>query len=85
MEEKLTFRYDREADILYINRRPPYAEQESEELGDDIIVRINSKSGELENVEILFFSTRLLRNDVFEVPMIFENIAEKRGDAFNAS
>jgi len=85
MEEKLTFRYDREADILYINRRPPYAEQESEELGDDIIVRINSESGELENVEILFFSTRLLRNDVFEVPMIFKNIAEKRGDAFNAS
>jgi len=85
MEEKLTFRYDREADILYINRRAPYAEQESEELGDDIIVRINSESGELENVEILFFSTRLLRNDVFEVPMIFENIAEKRGDAFHAS
>jgi len=85
MEEKLTFRYDREADILYINRRPPYAEQESEELGDDIIVRINSESGELENVEILFFSTRLLRNDVFEVPMIFKNIAEKRGGAFNAS
>jgi uncharacterized protein YuzE len=85
MEEKLTFKYDREADILYINRRPPYHEQESEELGDDIIVRINSESGELENVEILFFSTRLLRNDVFEVPMIFEHIAEKRGDAFNAS
>jgi uncharacterized protein YuzE len=85
MEEKLTFRYDREADILYINRKPPYAEQESEELGDDIIVRINSESGELENVEILFFSTRLLRNDVFEVPMIFENIAEKRGDAFHVS
>jgi uncharacterized protein YuzE len=85
MGEKLTFRYDREADILYINRKPPYAEQESEELGDDIIVRINSESGELENVEILFFSTRLLRNDVFEVPMIFENIAEKRGDAFHAS
>jgi len=77
MEEKLTFKYDREADILHINRRPPYAEQESEELGDDIIVRINSKSGEVENVEILFFSTRLLRNDVFEVPMIFENIAER--------
>jgi len=55
MEEKLTFRYDREADILYINRRPPYTEQESEELGDDIIAGINSESGELENVEILFF------------------------------
>jgi hypothetical protein len=32
MRTKLTFRYDREADILHIDKRPPYAEQESEEL-----------------------------------------------------
>jgi uncharacterized protein YuzE len=24
MDEKLTFKYDRDADILYINTRPPY-------------------------------------------------------------
>jgi uncharacterized protein YuzE len=41
MEEKLTFKYDREADILSINKRPPYPEQESEEVGDDVIARIN--------------------------------------------
>jgi uncharacterized protein YuzE len=84
MEEKLTFKYDREADILYINRRPPYPEQESEEVGDDIIVRINPKSGQVENVEVLFFSTRLLRDDAFEVPIIFENVPEKHPDAINA-
>lgn len=32
METRLTFRYDRTADILYIDQCPPYAEQESEEL-----------------------------------------------------
>lgn len=32
MEAKLTFKYDREADILYINKREPYPEQDSEEL-----------------------------------------------------
>ncbi len=37
MEAKLTFKYDREGDVLYINPRPPYAEQESEELGDEVI------------------------------------------------
>jgi uncharacterized protein YuzE len=84
MEEKLIFKYDREADILYINRRPPYPEQESEELGDDIIVRVNPKSGEVENVEILFFSTRLLRDDAFEVPVIFEKAEEKHRAAINA-
>lgn len=72
MEAKLTFKYDREADILYINKRPPYAEQESEELGDDVIVRLNPTSGEIENVEVLFFSTRLLRNDLFELPLAIE-------------
>ena len=38
MAEKLTFQYDREADILYINTVTPYAEQESDELEDEIIV-----------------------------------------------
>jgi len=33
MEKNLTFQYDREADILYINTVPPYAEQESDEMG----------------------------------------------------
>ena len=69
MEAKLSFRYDREADILHIDKRPPYADQESAELGDDVIARINPSSGEIENLEVLFFSTRLLRGDLFELPV----------------
>ena len=69
MEAKLTFQYDRQGDILYINKMPPYAEQESEELGDEVIARMNQKTGEIENLEVLFFSTRLLRSDLFELPV----------------
>jgi uncharacterized protein YuzE len=69
MDTKLSFKYDREADILYINKLPAYAEQESEELGDDVIARLNPTTGEIENLEILFFSTRLLRNDLLELPV----------------
>ena len=69
METKLSFRYDREADILYIDKCVPYAEQVSEEIGEDVIARINPKTGEIENLEILFFSTRLLRSDLFELPV----------------
>lgn len=69
MDTKLSLKYDREADILYINKLKPYAEQESEELGDDVVVRLNPKTGEIENLEILFFSTRLLRNDLLELPI----------------
>jgi len=69
MEAKLTFKYDRRGDILYINKCLPYPEQESEELGDDVIARLNPTTGEVENFEILFFSTRLLRSDLFELPV----------------
>lgn len=69
MEAKLKFRYDREADILHIDKCPPYREQESEELADEIIARLNPNTGEVENLEVLFFSTRLLRSDLFELPV----------------
>lgn len=69
MEAKLRFRYDRAADILYMDRRTPYPEQESEELGDDVVARLNPDTGAVENLEILFFSTRLLRSDLLELPI----------------
>ncbi len=69
MEEKLSFSYDRVADVLYISKVTPYPEQESEELGDEVIARLNPKTGDVENLEILFFSTRLLRGDLFAIPL----------------
>jgi uncharacterized protein YuzE len=69
MAEKLTFNYDREADILYIDKVSPYADQESEELEDGIIVRLNPETNEVENFEVLFFSTRLLRKNLFDLPV----------------
>ena len=70
MDTKLSFKYDREADILYIDRVKPYSEQESEELGDDVVVRLNPQTGEIENLEVLFFSTRLMRKEWFELPIV---------------
>jgi len=70
--ERLTFKYDRQADILYIDKTPPYPEQETEELGDDVIARLNPDSGEIETLEVLFFSTRLLRTDLLELPIVAE-------------
>ena len=69
MEKRLTFKYDRPTDILYIDKIPPYPEQETEELVDDVIARLNPVTGEIENLEVLFFSTRLLREDLFELPV----------------
>ncbi len=80
MEARLRFRYDREADILHIDKCPPYAEQESEELGDEVIARINPRTDEVENLEVLFFSTRLLRSELFELPVSADlRLARKNG------
>ncbi len=69
MEAKLSFKYDREADILQIDKCPACAGQESEELGGDVTARMNPGTREVENQEVLFFSTRLLRNYLFELPV----------------
>jgi uncharacterized protein YuzE len=69
MDKKLTFRYDKVGDILYVDICPPYAEQESEEVGDEIIARMNPDSGAIENLEILFFSKRMNEESRFELPI----------------
>jgi uncharacterized protein YuzE len=69
MGAKLNFKYDRDADILHIHKCAPYADQDSDELGDDVIARLNPQTGAIENLEVLFFSTRLLRGELFEVPI----------------
>jgi uncharacterized protein YuzE len=69
MEKRLNFQYDREADILYISKLPPYKEQESEEIGDDVVARLNPDTGEVECLEVLFFSTRLLRGELMNLPI----------------
>ena len=80
METKLSFKYDREADILHIDKCPPYAEQESEELQDEVIARLNPDTDEVENLEVLFFSTRLLRTDLFELPVTADlRLTNKQG------
>ena len=35
-----------------------------------MIARFNPTTGEIESLEVLFFSTRLLRDDLFELPVI---------------
>ncbi len=69
MEGRLSFQYDREADILYIAKCPPYPKQEGEELGDNVVARLNPDTGDIESLEVLFFSARFLISDVFEIPV----------------
>jgi uncharacterized protein YuzE len=68
MAAKLALQYDRQADILYLTSRPSYPEQETEELGDDVVARLNPETGDVESLEILFFSARV-QQDSLELPV----------------
>lgn len=69
MDDTLTFSYDQVGDILYIDKVSPYEEQDSIELGDEMIARLNPTTGEIVNVEILFFSKRLSQGNHFQLPV----------------
>jgi len=70
MKSNITIRYDKIGDILYIDQCLPYPEQETEEIGDEIIARLNPDNGNIENLEILFFSKRLQTQNIFELPIV---------------
>lgn len=61
--------YDCEGDILYVDKCEPYAEQESEEIEDEIVARLNPDSNEVENLAILFFSKRLMADENLVLPI----------------
>jgi hypothetical protein len=72
MDAHLMIEYDREGDILTVSTRAPYQEQESEEIDDGVVVRLNPETGDVEQVEILFFSTQLLRSTLLDLPLAAE-------------
>ena len=56
MDAKITLKYDTIGDILYIDKVAPYTEQDSDDIGGNIVARFNPTSGETGNLEVLFFS-----------------------------
>jgi hypothetical protein len=44
----------------------------SQQVPLDRETRMNPRSGDVESLEVLFFSTRLLRSDLFELPVSAE-------------
>ena len=69
-KEELCFEYDDFGDILYISKIKSYKEQESDEIQDGVIARINPKTHEIESIEILSFKQRLALNHSFSLPII---------------
>lgn len=62
-------RYEPVGDILTIQTCPSYAKQETEELEDEVVARLNPESGSIETLEILFFSKRIEQQPL-ELPIV---------------
>ena len=70
MAQNLTLNYDKVGDILYIDHVKPYAEQVSDEIGDEgIVARFNPITGKIENLEIMFFTSQLMSDGRVELPV----------------
>jgi hypothetical protein len=81
METPLTFEYDDVGDILYINKVRPYAEQESEQMEYNVVVRRNPRTGAIENLEVLFFTRWLFKSNAPNVNGLRDLFAEPADSA----
>ncbi len=69
-KDQLCFEYDDLGDILYISKMKSYKEQESDEIQDGVIARMNPATHEIESLEILSFKKRLAKDNSFSLPII---------------
>lgn len=63
MVAKLTFQHDVVGNIMTIEKCRPYREQDSDEIGDCVVGRMNPNTGEVESLEILFYSYLVLSRE----------------------
>lgn len=54
---------------MSLDRVTTAVREQSQELGEGVASHLNPNTGEVENVEVLFFSTQLLRSELFELPI----------------
>lgn len=69
MDAKLKLTYDQVGDILSIDVCEPYVGQDTDEIESGMVARSNPKTGEIENLEIMFWSKRLKAGKDVVVPL----------------
>ena len=67
MDAQLTFCYDRIGDILWIEKCQPYQGQDSDDIENLVVARLNPDTDEVEGLDVLFASTRILSHRPFRL------------------
>jgi hypothetical protein len=68
--ENLNISYDRVGDILYLETTKPYARQQTKHLAPDVLGRCNPDTGDIENIEILFFARKAGGRKGIDLPVL---------------
>ncbi|MBI4159736.1 DUF2283 domain-containing protein [Candidatus Wolfebacteria bacterium] len=64
MKTKLYYQYDKGADILYFSQGKPSPRDASQEISDDIVLRLDPKSKRVKGFTILNFASRSRKKTV---------------------
>lgn len=68
---KLYYFYDQRADVFYFSEGKPSAKSISQETSDDVILRLDRKTGRVKGFTVLNFSKRLKsKSQPIELPII---------------
>ena len=67
MVTQLSFRHDVVGNIMTIEKCRPYREQDSDEIGDGVVGRMHPVTGEVESLEILFYSYHILSREPLQL------------------
>lgn len=54
----MRFYFDQEADVLYLSKGKPSKKDSSREIGEDVVMRFNPKTGSVTGLTILNFTKR---------------------------
>ena len=69
----MRFYYDQEADVVYFSKGKPSKEDSSREVGEDVVMRFNSQTGQITGLTILNFSKRTSKKPaVYNLPFDIE-------------
>lgn len=73
----LTYVYDKEADVFYFSQGKPDAKDETIEAGDDVLLRVHSRTKKIHGFTILNASKRVSIKSKTILPFRLESLATK--------
>ena len=68
-DKNLTIRYNQTNDTLTLEQSPSYTGQNTAEICEGVSARLNAETGEIENLEIRRFTTRMEQEGVVVLPI----------------